>query len=85
MTPKMIDQYKTHLENEDLSVLTITGYLADTRLFIMWFEKHNRERFALENVTPSDVREYRQGLQIEQGLKASTVNRKLASLSSLMN
>jgi site-specific recombinase XerD len=81
----MIDQYKTHLENEDLSTLTITGYLADTRLFIKWFEKHNRETFALENVTPSDVREYRQGLQIEQGLKASTVNRKLASLSSLMN
>jgi integrase/recombinase XerC len=85
MMPTMIDEYKTYLENEDLSALTVTGYLADTRLFITWFEKNNREDFALENVTPSDIREYRQHLQAEQRLKASTVNRKLASLSSLMN
>ena len=85
MMPTMIDEYKTYLENEDLSALTVTGYLADTRLFIAWFEKNNREDFALEKVTPSDVREYRSYLQNEQGLKASTVNRKLASLSSLMN
>jgi len=85
MMPTMIDEYKTYLENEDLSALTVTGYLADTRLFVAWFEKNNREEFSLENVTPSDVREYRQFLQTEQGLKASTVNRKLASLSSLMN
>jgi site-specific recombinase XerD len=81
----LIDEYKTYLENEDLSALTVIGYLADTRLFMDWFKKNNREDFALENVTPSDVREYRQHLQTEQNLKASTVNRKLASLSSLMN
>ena len=85
MTPKLIDPYKAYLENEDLSTLTITGYIADTRLFIKWFEKHNRETFTLENVTPSDIREYRQCLQTERGFKASTVNRKLASLASLMN
>ena len=85
MTPIMIDEYKTYLENEDLSALTVIGYLADTHLFMEWFKKNNREDFALENVTPSDVREYRQHLQTEQSLKASTVNRKLASLSSLMN
>jgi integrase/recombinase XerC len=85
MMPTMIDEYKTYLENEDLSALTITGYLADTGLFMEWFKKDNREEFALENVTPSDVREYRQHLQNGLGLKASTVNRKLASLSSLMN
>jgi site-specific recombinase XerD len=85
MTPTLIDAYKTHLENEDHSALTTVGYLADARLFIAWFEKNNREEFALENVTPSDVREYRSYLQTEQGFKASTVNRKLAALSSLMN
>jgi site-specific recombinase XerD len=85
MTPTLIDEYKTHLENEDHSALTTIGYLADTRLFITWFEKHNREEFALEKVTPSDVREYRSYLQNTLGFKASTVNRKLAALSSLMN
>jgi site-specific recombinase XerD len=81
----VIDDYKAHLENEDRSPLTVTGYLADARLFIVWFEQRNREDFALEAVTPSDVREYRQYLQTEQGFKASTVNRKLASLSALMD
>jgi integrase/recombinase XerC len=81
----LIDDYQTHLENEDRSALTVTGYLADARLFIAWFESRNREDFALEKVTPSDVREYRQYLQAEQGFKANTVNRKLASLSALMD
>jgi len=77
--------FERYLYDRDVSTLTLQGYLADTRVFITWFEKHNREDFALENVTPSDVREYRQHLQNGLGLKASTVNRKLASLSSLMN
>jgi len=81
----LIDEYKTYLENEDLSALTVIGYVADTRLFMEWFAKNNREEFALENVTPSDIREYRSYLQNGQGFKATTVNRKLASLSSLMN
>ena len=84
MTPILIDAYKTHLENEDRSALTVTGYVADARLFIVWFEKHNAETFKIESVTPSDVREYRQYLQEIQKRKANTVNRKLASLSSLM-
>jgi len=81
----LLDEYKTYLENEDLSALTVIGYVADTRLFMAWFKKNNREEFALEKVTPSDVREYRSYLQNGQGFKATTVNRKLASLSSLMN
>jgi site-specific recombinase XerD len=85
MTTTWIDAYKTHLEDEDRSTLTVAGYLADARLFIAWFEQRNREDFKLEAVTPSDVREYRQYLQTEQGFKASTVNRKLASLSALMD
>jgi len=84
MTPTLIDAYKTHLENEDHSALTTVGYLADARLFIAWFEKNNHEEFALEKVTPSDVREYRSYLQNTEKRKASTVNRKLAALAALM-
>jgi len=80
----VIADFTSYLQGEDLSTLTITGYVVDVRLFIDWFEKHNREGFALASVTPIDVREYREYLQKEQGLKASSVNRKLASLASLM-
>lgn len=82
---EIIDLYRSYLENEDHSALTVTGYIADARMFIAWYEKHNREDFAIEKVTPSDVRAYRGYLQETQLLKASTVNRKLASLSSFMN
>ena len=79
-----IEEFQKYLLAEDLSALTVTGYLADVRLFIAWFEKHNREAFALASVTPMDVREYRERLQKEQGLKANSVNRKLASIAALM-
>jgi len=81
----LFNEYKDYLENEDRSKLTVIGYTTDMRLFMAWFEKQNSESFTLENITPTDVRAYRQYLQTTQGLKASTVNRKLASLASLMN
>ncbi len=80
----VISDFNSHLQREDLSALTITGYLADVRLFMDWFEKHNRETFALERVTPSDAKEYKQFLLNEAHLKANSINRKLASLSALM-
>jgi integrase/recombinase XerC len=79
-----MEKFQKYLQAEDLSSLTVIGYLTDVRLFMTWFEKHNCETFALERVTPIDVREYREYLQKERGLKASSVNRKLASIASLM-
>ncbi len=81
----LIDQYKTHLENKDLSVLTLRGYLSDVQLFARWFEQTNAEEFDLPAVTPTDIRGYREFLQGTEKRKATTVNRKLAALTSLMN
>ena len=50
-------EFQNYLQADDRSPLTITGYLTDVRLFIAWFEKHNHEPFALESVTPIDVRD----------------------------
>lgn len=84
MTHETISTFKQALQDRDVSPLTVQGYLSDVQLFIAWFEQRNREDFALEAVTPSDVREYRQYLQKVEKRKASTVNRKLAALSALM-
>jgi site-specific recombinase XerD len=78
----MIADYRSHLENEDHSDLTIKVYLSDVEAFAAWFGKTNREALEPARVTPSDLRSYRQHLQEELRQKASTVNRKLASLSS---
>jgi integrase/recombinase XerC len=78
----ILAEYRTYLQNEDRSLLTIKVYAADYEAFAAWFEKQNREALAPARVTPSDLRSYRQYLQETLRQKASTVNRKLASLSS---
>jgi len=80
----MIDEFRAYLTREDLSTLTLTGYLSDVSLFMRWFENVNHEKFALERVTPTDAKEYKKYLLDIERLKANTINRKLASLSALM-
>lgn len=78
----MFSDYKAYLQNEDRSDLTIKVYVADAEVFASWFEKQNQEALEPARVTPSDLRSYRQYLQETLRHKASTVNRKLASLAS---
>lgn len=78
----MHPDYKDYLQNEDRSKLTIKVYLSDVKAFAFWFEKQNQEVLKPARVTPSDLRSYRQYLQESLRQKASTVNRKLASLAS---
>lgn len=79
-----LSEFQHHLQDIDLSSLTTRGYLGDARQFITWFTQTNGETFSLESVTPTDIRAYRQFLQVTKQRKASTVNRKLAALSALM-
>ena len=82
---KMFSDYRVYLQNEDRSDLTIKVYVADAEAFASWFEKQNQEAFEPARVTPSDLRSYRQYLQETLRHKASTVNRKLASLASWLH
>ena len=59
---------------------TIAGYLIDLRTFATWFEQTNGYSLAPDNLTPTDVREYRQFLLNIRKAKASTINRHLAAL-----
>jgi integrase/recombinase XerC len=59
---------------------TIAGYLTDIRTFARWFEQTNGYSLAPNNLTPTDVREYRQYLLNVRKAKASTINRHLAAL-----
>jgi integrase/recombinase XerC len=78
-------EFQHHLQDSDLSPLSVSGYLGDVRQFASWFTQTNGETFSLEAITPTDIREYRQFLQVTEQRKASTVNRKLAALSALMS
>ncbi len=80
----MLENFREYLEDEDRSPLTIKGYLNDIQDFVRWFGQTNGEEFSLPAVTPSEVRAYRQYLTMIRHRKPATVNRHLASLSSLM-
>jgi site-specific recombinase XerD len=79
-----LTNFKKYLQDNDFSDLTVRGYLSDLNLFTQWFEQTNGENMKLEQITPSDVKEYRQRLLTVEKHAANTVNRKLASLSALM-
>ncbi len=80
----IVKEFEEYLLENDKAVLTVKGYLSDLRCFVRWFEQTNGEVFTLQAVTPTDVREYRQFLLVVEIHKANTVNRRLASLATLM-
>lgn len=80
----LFDKYKQYLSDQDLSDLTITGYLSDLRIFAKWFRKCNDRELTLEAITPTDIKEYRRSLQLQERRSANTINRRLSSLSTFI-
>jgi site-specific recombinase XerD len=80
---KILTGFESHLNEQDVSPLTISGYVQDVRQFVVWFKQSNRESFSLPAATPTDLREYRQYMQVTLRRKASSINRKLAAISAL--
>ena len=75
----MFEAFEEFLQAHDRAPATVRGYRGDLRAFARWFEQTNGEPLTPEAVTPTDVKEYRGWLQ-RRGLKAATVNRKLAAI-----
>jgi len=74
--------FENYLADQDCAALTIQGYLADLAHFSRWFEQTSGEALNPQNLTPTDVKEYKQYLLSVERRKASTVNRRLAALSA---
>ena len=80
---KLLTHFQTYLDDQDLSPLTIKGYLSDLNHFARWFEQTNGEVLTVQRITPTDVKEYKHFLLGVERRKAGTVNRRLAALASL--
>jgi len=74
------EPFRAHLVSLGRSDRTVTGYLIDLKTFASGFEQTNVYPLAPDNLTPTDVREYRQFLLNVRKAKASTINRHLAVL-----
>lgn len=80
----MLDAFRLYLLEADRSERTVAGYLHDLSLFARWFEQSNGEPLSPANLTPSDVREYRQHLLLLHA-KPATINRHLAAIRAYGN
>lgn len=80
-----IDDFEKSMLDRDCSTATMKGYGSDVVQFMAFQEKMTGEKFSLSEVTPTDIRAYRQYLITEKHYKASTVNRRLAALSAYMS
>ena len=77
-----IKAFERALQNrpEGISPYTIRGYISDLKKFAEWFKLSTGEQMGLDNVTPVDVRDYKEHLQTVKKYKPATINRRLASL-----
>ncbi len=75
----MLDEFRLYLRDGDRSERTVAGYLHDLSLFVRWFQQTNGEPLSPRNLTPSDVREYRQYMLLQHS-KPATINRHLAAI-----
>jgi len=80
---KLLTDFQNHLNDLDLSPLTIKGYLSDLQHFARWFEQTNGEALTIQRMTPTDIKEYKHFLLAVERRKAGTVNRRLAALTAL--
>ena len=82
----VLDRFANFLKHSERSPLTIKNYLGDLRAFARWFTDTNSEqKFDPAKITPTDLREYKQWLVVEQGLRPSSTNRKLATLRAFLH
>ena len=73
------------LEEAERSSVTIKNYLCDLNYFVKWFEQKTNQKLSPEQITPTDLRDYKHYLSEVLLLKPKTVNRKLSSLKSFLN
>lgn len=78
----IIEDFTAYLQTQDRADSTVRAYTSDLRLFARWFQQTNGKEITPIRVTPIDLREYRQYLVTVKGYEASTINRKLAAIST---
>lgn len=74
----MLNHFREELQREGKSRLTIEAYRSDIKQFQSWLQ--GTLGYETDSITETDVREYRQYLNLQRKLKATSINRKLKSI-----
>lgn len=68
------------MKREDLSPVTVRGYVSDLETFIVWLKQSRGTKVRLNQISTIELINYRQHLIAVKGLKPATVNRRLEAL-----
>lgn len=74
----MISEFIQELEREGKSSLTIQAYSKDVEQFREWLDE--TIGYETDVITETDIREYRQFLNLHKKLKVTSINRKINSI-----
>jgi integrase/recombinase XerC len=80
----LVGRYAKALADEDKSPLTVRNYTRELLAFDRWHRATHGEPPGLPALAPEDLREYRDFLQGERGLKPATVNLARAALAGMV-
>lgn len=78
-----IDDYLLYQKSMDKSAHTLSSYRSDLIQFSVWFQSVNNVEMKLLNITPTDLRQYKQ-YSIDADLRPTTINRRILSLKYFM-
>jgi integrase/recombinase XerD len=74
----MIKQFEAKLRDSGKSSLTIQAYLSDVQQFEKWL--YETIGYETDVITETDLREYRQYMNLHLKLKVTSINRKIKSI-----
>jgi integrase/recombinase XerD len=74
----MIEQFQRELEKDGKSPLTVQAYSVDIQQFKSWL--NDTLGYDSDSITETDVREYRQFMNLHLKLKVTSINRKIKSI-----
>ena len=75
-----LDQFRLALQESDRRPRTVDSYTKDVKRFEAWFRQSQGNSPILTDITPLDVRNYREYMLQTRGLAPNTINRRLAGL-----
>lgn len=80
-----LKQFHEALEGDDLSDVSVRGYLYDLIYFRNWLIDVHGQEVALKRISATGLTAYRKHLVEDKGMKAAAVNRRIQSVKKLFS
>lgn len=80
LNANLLARFKRRLINQDLSAITVNGYMHDLNYFFRWLREFEGRLVELKKIGSADLRAFRQEMINIKRQKAASVNRRVQAL-----